>query len=122
MEPPKMSLPARVVSRYLKTAGLKWKKFPGGAAKIGIVGGPYAKTEDGRFMIFVRRYLQGEPGARSYAYHFSAVDYSIPNKGNRWTDIPIHQGGINREHSSNPKTVMAAVEKWAAEHPLQVAE
>ena len=115
------TLVERVAQRYLASA-LHWKKFPGGAAKIGIIGGPYAKTEDGRFMIFVRRYLQGQPGDRSYAYHFSAVDYSIPSKGNRWTDIPIHMGGFANDHSSNPKTVVTAVEKWAHEHPLPPPE
>jgi len=95
---------------------IKWIKFPGGAAKIAVVGGPYAKSEDGRFMVYVRRYLQGEPGNRTYSYHFSGVDYGIPSKGARFTEIPIIQGGLNTEYASNPKKVMASVEKWAAEH------
>ena len=82
--------------------------------------GPYSKTEDGRFMIYVSRYLQGQPGNRSYVYHFSAVDYGIPSGGYRFTNIPICQGGsgFKTEHSTNVKTVFAAVEKWAQEHPL----
>lgn len=112
----------RVAKRYL-AASLQWKKFPGGAAKIGIIGGPYAKTEDGRFMVYVRRSMQGNPGDRSYVYHFSAVDYSIPNKGNRWTDIPIHQGGgFMSDSNQNVKKVFEAVEKWAHEHPLPPPE
>ena len=110
----------RVVQRYASST-LKWKKYPGSVAKMTQTGmGPYSKTEDGRFMIYVSRYLQGQPGNRSYVYHFSAVDYGIPSGGYRFTNIPIFQGGsgFKTEHSTNVKTVFAAVEKWAQEHPL----
>ncbi len=117
------SIVERVAERYLKATAIQWKKFPGSLASMTRSGGaPYAKSQDERFMVFVNRYLQGQPGDRSYVYHFSAVDYGIPSGGYRFTNIPIHAPGGNREYSSNVKLVFASVEKWAHEHPLPPPE
>ena len=96
---------------------IKWKRVPGGVAKISIVGGACMKSEDGRFVIYVTRYLQGERGRRSYVYHYAGIDYWIPSKGQRYTQIMYTQGGMRREYSSNKDTGIKAVETWAASHP-----
>lgn len=99
---------------------IKWKKVPGGIAKIGITGGACMVSEDGRFAIYVRRYLQGNPGNRSYAYHYQAVDYGIGSNnktGGVNTTITFMQGGMKREYSYNKDTVLKAAETWAASHP-----
>lgn len=97
---------------------IKWTRYPGGIAKITRTpgGGAYAKSADGRFMIFVSRYLRGDPGYRAYVYHFSAVDYSIPSAGQRFTSVPIKGG---RAYSQNVDDVMASVEQWNSEHPKE---
>jgi hypothetical protein len=114
------SLVERVAQHFLVATAIHWKKFPGSVAQMTRVpgGSLYSKSADGRFMIFVTRSLQGQPGDRSYVYHFSAVDYWIPSSGNRFTNIPIQQPGGSRENSSNVKRVFESVEKWAHEHPL----
>jgi hypothetical protein len=115
------ALTRRVAERYLQATAIKWKRYPGGVANITRTpgGGAYAKSEDGRFLIHVSRYLRGDPGDRSYVYHFSAVDYSIPSGGQRFTNIPVDRGGgFKSDTSTNVKHVMEAVEKWAREHPL----
>ena len=101
-------------------APIRWKNYPGGAAEISRTpgGGPYAKSEDGRFIIWVSRSMGGPPGDRSYRYHFGGVDYGIPSGGQRFTDVPIKQGDWTSESSTNPAAVMAAVERWALERPI----
>lgn len=95
---------------------IRWKRYPGGAAEIGRTpgGGPYAKSDGGRFVIWVSRYMGGPPGDRSYRYSFSAVDYEIPSGGQRFTRVPLERGA---DSSMNVKKVIAAVERWAEDHP-----
>ena len=101
---------------------IRWKMIPGGAAEISRTpgGGPYAKSEDSRFIIWVSRYLPR--GGRSYSYHFSAVDYGIPSGGHRFSKVPIGTpGGWQSDASTNVKLVKAAVERWAQSHVAMVA-
>ena len=100
---------------------IRWKKYPGGAAKICQTpgGGPYAKSEDDRFVVWVSRYRRGDRGYRSYSYHYRAVDYGLPSGEQRFTDIPIHlPGTFPVATSTNVRKVMAAVDRWALLHPL----
>jgi len=77
--------------------------------------GIYAKSEDRRFMIFARRWRHGEPGFRKYTYFYSAVDYGLPNAGQRYTEIPVRGHEMSTQ---NPDKVFDAVERWAEEHPI----
>src|SRR5271170_6870016 len=58
-------------------ASIRWVRAPGRVASITRTpgGGVFARSADGRFVIWVRRYLGGDPGARSYRYYFAATDY-----------------------------------------------
>jgi len=95
---------------------IRWKRYPGRTAEICRTpgGGPYAKSEDGRFVIWVSRYLGGDAGRRSYSFHFSAVDYGIPSGGQRFTNVTMSRG---RDSSTDVKNITAAVERWAQDHP-----
>lgn len=94
---------------------IRWHKTP--LAKIKD-SGIYAKSEDGRFLVFARRYRHGQPGDRKYTYFFSAVDYHTPSGGKRYTNVPVPGAGADQE-SVNPEKVFAAVEKWLIEHPSE---
>ena len=121
--PPPAGKGASLVRRYGSAeprAAIRWSKYAGGAAKISQTpgGGPYAKSADGRFIIWVLRYRGGDHGDRHYTHHFCAVDYGIPSAGQKFTAVPIQMpGAFPRESSSNVKAVMAAVDRWAAGHP-----
>ncbi len=97
------------------SASTAWTRYPWRVAEIcSVGGGPYAKSKDGRFVLWVQRSRGGDPGNRSYSYYFSAVDYGIPSGGQRFTSVPVGHG---RDSSTNVKTVMAAVDRWAHDHP-----
>ncbi len=40
------------------------------------LGGGYLRSEDGRFVVFARRYRLGDPGYKSYRVVYSTVEYT----------------------------------------------
>jgi hypothetical protein len=93
-------------------APIRWKKYPGGVAEIGRTpgGGPYAKSDGGRFVIWVNRFMGPPSSNRSWRHFFIAYDYGLPSGGERFTCVPL--GGVD---PMNIKQVLAAVERWASE-------
>ncbi len=115
-----LSLVERVAQRYLAST-LHWRKTPLNSIKGD--SGIYARSEpDGRFLVFVRRWRNGQAGDRRYTLFYWAVDYQTPSAGKRYTHVPL-QGGSGPEHESvSAPKVFAAVEKWAHDHPLPAPE
>jgi hypothetical protein len=100
-------------------ARIRWIRAPGRVASITRTpgGGVYARSEDGRFVVWTRRHLGGVRGERSYRYSFEATDYGVPSGGQRFTTVPID---TTRTESMDVRRVMAAVDAWAAQHPATV--
>ncbi len=88
---------------------IKWTRTAGRLTKIAATVGPaiYAKSDDGRFIIWVYRCMLGTQGRRQYHYTFSATDYRS-TAGARFTNVPVKD-----TEQSDPKKVMAAVTRWA---------
>jgi len=93
---------------------LRWRKYPGGRAKLAQLPGgkPYAKSEDGRFIIWVSRYRRAAQGD---AHYFSAVDYATPSGKKSHAIVPIRSA---TDSTSSLEQVIAAVERWRGEHPV----
>ena len=107
-------LAERVAQRHLAST-IKWKKTPLNSIKGD--SGIYARSEpDGRFLVHVHRWRNGQPGDRKYTLLYSAVDYQTPSGSKHYSNIPIP--GRSENNSVNVDKVFAAVEKWAHEHPV----
>jgi hypothetical protein len=88
-------------------APILWKT-PGDTAAIGRTpgGGPWTQSQDERFVIWVKSH-----GDRLL---FSALDYGIPDETRAYTILRVDR---SRHSSPDMKKVLAAVERWAHEHP-----
>jgi hypothetical protein len=105
----------RVLIRFAATATIRWIRSPGKLRDLATLpgGGIYAKSSDGRFIIWVRKFITGDKGYRKDLFIYSIADYALPSAGQRYTEVPIRAPG-----ATVLKKVEEIAEAWAAEHPV----